>query len=214
LDLMRCTESLLPSEEAVLRRADAERPHGEEPDGGEVAPGEPRQVPSFEQLYALYFGFTWRVLGHLGVPDHALDDAVQEVWITVHRRLESFEGRSALRTWLFGIAFNLVRNQRRADERRARHLAANAAPLAPAPDPEAARAGQEAWALVQRFLSTLDEQRRAIFACNLLEHLSAVETAEATGVDVATVYKRVRSLRHAFRLWLDAQHDGTGSRSK
>ena len=72
-------------------------------------------------------------------------------------------------------------------------------------------AGQEAWALVQRFLDTLDEQRRAIFVCNLLEHLSEQETAEVTGVDVATVYKRVRSLRHALELWLDAQHADRGS---
>src|SRR4029450_4584828 len=69
--------------------------------------GEP---PGFEQLYQLYFGFTWRVLGHLGVTAHGIDDAVQEVWLTVHRRLPSFEGRSALKTWLFGIALNVGRN--------------------------------------------------------------------------------------------------------
>ena len=159
----------------------------------------------FRQLYQLYFGFTWRVLGHLGVPAHALDDAVQEVWLTAYRRLGSFEGRSALRTWLFGIAMNVVRNQRRAEERRVKYLAAfELSPVAP-PDPQALHEGQETWTLVERFLATLDEQRRAIFVCNLLERLSAEETAEATGVDVPTVYKRVRSLRHAFKVWLEAQ---------
>jgi RNA polymerase sigma-70 factor (ECF subfamily) len=200
---------MLPAELALSRPDEAEpRPNELEPP--HASGGEPLVLPSFNQLYELYFAFTWRVLGHLGVPDHALDDAVQEVWITVHRRLGSFEGRSALRTWLFGIALNVVRNLRRADDRRTRYLAASAATPETAPDAEALHAGQEAWALVQRFANTLDEQRRAIFVCNMLEHLSAAETAEATGVDVATVYKRVRSLRHALKQWLDTRDEGTG----
>jgi len=160
---------------------------------------------SFETLYSLYFGFTWRVLGHLGVPARSMDDAVQEVWVVVHRRLAAFEGRSALRTWLFGVALNVARNLRRAEQRTQRDVGLALEPQPPHPDPELARAGNEALERVGRFLETLDEQRRAIFVCNLLEHLSAQETAEATGCDVATVYQRVRSLRHAFKTWLEAQ---------
>jgi RNA polymerase sigma-70 factor (ECF subfamily) len=167
------------------------------------------EPPAFEQLYQLYFGFTWRVLGHLGVKAHGIDDAVQEVWLTVHRRLGSFEGRSELKTWLFGIALNVARNQRRADSRRSKHLPeapSGATPL----DPELIREGHEAWERVQCFLATLDEQPRAIFVCNLLESLSATETAEATGVDVTTVYKRVRSLRQSFRTWLARECESEG----
>lgn len=171
------------------------------PEEGAEPMGFPLRPPSFERLYSLYFAFTWRVLGHLGVPSQGLDDAVQEVWLIVHRRLPSFEGRSALKTWLFGIALNVARNQRRADERHARNLALTELTESLS-DPETIQAGREAWERVQRFLDTLDEQRRAIFVCNLVEHLSAPETAEATGVDVNTVYKRVRSLRHSFKAWL------------
>lgn len=159
----------------------------------------------FETLYSTYFGFTWRVLGHLGVPARSMDDAVQEVWVVVHQRLSGFEGRSALKTWLFGIALNVSRNMRRADLRRSRDVVLAPEPQPILPDPELARAGNEALERVGRFLETLDEQRRAIFVCNLLEHLSAQETAEATGCDVATVYQRVRSLRHAFKTWLSAE---------
>jgi RNA polymerase sigma-70 factor, ECF subfamily len=157
----------------------------------------------FEQLYALYFGFTWRVLRHLGVPPHAIDDVVQEVWIVVHQRLEAFEGRSSLKTWLFGITFNVMRNQRRAEERRVK-LLATPEPADPPLDPEMERLGREAWERVERFLGTLDELNRAIFVCALLEHLPAKETAEATGVDVSTVYQRMRSLRQRFKAWLDS----------
>jgi RNA polymerase sigma-70 factor (ECF subfamily) len=170
---------------------------------------EPPPAPDpadFERVYTLYFDFTWRVLRQLGLPAALMDDAVQEVWIVVHQRLCQFEGRSSLKTWLFGVAMNVWRNQRRAEERRQRQLR-EPEPERDGPiDPEAEHLGREAWRRVQRFLATLDEERRAIFVCSLLEHLPAQQTAEATGVDVATVYQRVRSLRLAFKAWLDASN--------
>jgi RNA polymerase sigma-70 factor, ECF subfamily len=169
------------------------------------------EPPAFERLYTSHFGFTWRVLGHLGISASSLDDAVQEVWIVVHRRLPSFEGRSSLKTWLFGIAMNVARNLRRADERRVRNLPEP--DQSPPLDPETLRIQHEAWEHVQRFLDTLDEQRRAIFVSNIIENLSAAETAEAVGADVMTVYKRVRSLRHAFQVWHEQQLAAERSRT-
>jgi hypothetical protein len=72
---------------------------------------------SLHQLHRQYFDFTWRSLRHLGVPEHAVEDAVQDVWLTAHRQLGSFEGRSTPRTWLFGIVLNTVRNHRRNQRR-------------------------------------------------------------------------------------------------
>jgi RNA polymerase sigma-70 factor (ECF subfamily) len=158
----------------------------------------------FAALYASYFEFTWRVLRQLGVPPAAMDDTVQEVWLIVHQRLAAFEGRSSLKTWLFGIAANVMRNQRRAEERRVRHLQQPELLRDPPLDPEAEHLGREAWLRVERFLQTLDEERRAIFVCSFLEHLPAQQTAQVTGLDVATVYQRVRTLRQTFKAWLDA----------
>lgn len=172
-------------------------------DVSEVAARSPSPA-QFEQLYGLYFDFTWRVLRHLGVPAAALDDAVQEVWLVVYQRLCGFEGRSTLKTWLFGITLNVARNTRRAEARRGRQLLVPEPRSEPPPDPEMEHLGREAWLRVQQFLATLDEERRAIFVCSLLEHLPAQQTADATGVDVTTVYQRVRTLRQAFKQWLEA----------
>jgi RNA polymerase sigma-70 factor (ECF subfamily) len=65
--------------------------------------------------------------------------------------------------------------------------------------------GQEAWRQVQGFLATLDDLRRALFVASLLEGLSPSETAEATGLDVPSIYHRVRSLRRSFQLWVGRQ---------
>src|SRR5688572_27043655 len=91
--------------------------------------------PSFETIYDEYFKFVWRSLRRLGVSVAVLDDAVQEVFLTVHRRLPDFEGRSSLKTWLFGIALNVSQHATRS---AARHHP-DRLPLAttvPAPTPQ------------------------------------------------------------------------------
>jgi RNA polymerase sigma-70 factor (ECF subfamily) len=160
---------------------------------------------SFEQLYRDYFNFTFRTLRHLGVPGPALPDAVQEVWLAVHRQLPSFEGRSSHRTWLFSIALNTARNQRRSRQRHARCTELPDDLAGRDPDPEQRHADREALALVQEFMATLDEARRVLFISQLLEELNADETAQLLGIERASVYHRVRDLRRAFKRWVLAR---------
>src|SRR5688572_25865929 len=65
--------------------------------------------PTFEAVYAEHFAMVWRLVAHR-VPQAALDDVVQEVFLVVHRKLPEFEGRSTVRTWVFGIVRRVVRD--------------------------------------------------------------------------------------------------------
>jgi RNA polymerase sigma-70 factor (ECF subfamily) len=162
-------------------------------------PASSRGQHTFAEVYAQHFDLVWRSLRHLGVPAQVLDDAVQDVWLVVHRKLAEFDARSALSTWLFGICINVARSRR-----RAREVARPAEPLSEdvqsrEPSPEDALESSQAWRLVQDFLAELPDLHRAIFVSSLLENFSPGETASATGVDVNTVYMRVRALRRSFQ---------------
>lgn len=171
------------------------------------APGpvQPILAQPFEELYAEHAAFTWRTLRHLGISPMAVDDAVQELWVVVHRRYAQFEARSDLKTWLFGIAVNVARSHRRSARRHPAPEPLPATLAAEGHDPVRGEERAEALALVQGFLGTLDDQRRQVFVCALLEGWSALETAQATGLDESTVQNRVRALRRSFKTWLERQ---------
>jgi RNA polymerase sigma-70 factor (ECF subfamily) len=159
---------------------------------------DPEAVPhSFEALYDQYFDFVWRSLRRLGVPVSALDDAVQEVFLVVHRRLPEFEGRSALKTWMFGIALNVAQHVMRSLARRASERPPDtlAAPVS-TPQEDVLRA--EAVRLLYRVLDELDPDKRSVFVMAELEYMTAPEIAEVTSLPLNTVYSRLRLARRDF----------------
>ena len=189
--------------ERILREPDTHRALARKL---ELVRTDTRQVAgplSFEQVYDEHFEFTWRVLRYFGLRGSTLDDAAQESWLVVHRRLAEFEGRSDVHTWLFGIARNVARNHRRGVARRGPNESLPEDLLGAAPDPEALHSARETLSSVLAFLDQLSELDRAIFACNLIEHWSAGETATAVGVEVGVVYQRVRVLRRMIKQWFE-----------
>src|SRR5262245_51753387 len=70
------------------------------------------------EVYETQFDFVWRSARRLGVASLHVDDVVQEVFLVVFRRLAEFEGRSSLKTWLFGITRRVVRDHRRSARRK------------------------------------------------------------------------------------------------
>jgi RNA polymerase sigma-70 factor (ECF subfamily) len=178
-----------------------ETSHGAEPAGaaGDV---------SLDGLYRSYFVFTWRVLRHLGLPESALEDAVQDVWLTVHRQLARFEGRSTHRTWLFGIALNVARNHHRSERRHPSGARFDVNAPASGPSPEARTDVQRSLGLVSEFLEALDEPRRVLFVTHFLEGLTPAESAEVLGIEVSLLYERIRRLRRALERWFQQRSGG------
>ncbi len=159
---------------------------------------------AFANVYEEQFAFVWRSACRLGVDPSHRDDVVQETFVVFHRRLSEFEGRSSVKTWLFGILVNVVRAHRRTfrkgHERRP--------PAAAGPDletvvdtsasPHECAARAEAARLVMQLLAALDDDKRAVFVLAELEQMSAPDIALALGVPFNTVYSRLRLARREF----------------
>ncbi|WP_229829934.1 sigma-70 family RNA polymerase sigma factor [Actinoplanes ianthinogenes] len=132
----------------------------------------------------------WRFTAALVDPGVA-DDLTQETYLRAFRALDSFEGRSTVRTWLLGIARRTCADHLRAVVRRRRlnvRLAAQAATEAPAPDPAHRLSGAD-------LLSRLSEERRTAFVLTQVLGLSYAEAAEVESVPVGTIRSRVARAR-------------------
>jgi RNA polymerase sigma-70 factor (ECF subfamily) len=148
------------------------------------------------------------------------DDAVQETFIRAWRSIESFEGRSSVRSWLYRIATNICLDMLRSSQRRARPVdlgparepvAANLNELPEAtwlePIPErlvVAEGGDPAEAAVVRdsvrlaFVAALQHlpprQRASLILCEVLQW-QASEVAELLETSVAAVNSALQRAR-------------------
>ncbi len=149
--------------------------------------------------YEQHFDFVWRSVRRLGVHPSQLEDAVQDVFVVVQRRLVDFERRSSLKTWLFGIALRVAKDYRRRAIKGAVEVAINDETLIGThPDPRQAALQTEAARLVQRALDALEESRRAVFILTEFEEFTAAEVSESLGVPINVVYSRLRLARRDF----------------
>jgi len=158
----------------------------------------PGRVPTFEQIYDEYFEFAWTNLRRLGVRGADLEDAVQGLFIVVHRRLGQFAGRSSLKTWLAGIAWRVASEHRRHESRKGGALPLPEDLQSRDRDPHRAAVHAEALRLLDRVLGQLDDDKRAVFVLAELEQMSVPEIAEALSVNLNTVYSRLRAARREF----------------
>ncbi len=160
-------------------------------------------VPSFDEVYATHVAFVWRVLRTFGLSEAQLEDAVQDVFLVVHRRLPEWEGRAAITTWLFAIARRVASaHRRRASGDRTEELVEEPAG---GDDTFAAMSRAQAAATVFSILQQLDEDKRIVFALVELEQLSVPEVARMLEINLNTAYSRLRLARHAFELAVRAK---------
>jgi RNA polymerase sigma-70 factor (ECF subfamily) len=150
------------------------------------------------QVYEEEFSFVWRNLKRLGVDQALLEDATHDVFLVVVRRLPEFQGRSSMRTWIFGIAYNVAQQYRRKSGAfPPTEMAVDELPAAE-DSPDRGREGMDRLRLVHGALAHLDQEKRAVFVLAELEEMTAPQIAEALNLKLNTVYSRLRFARQEF----------------
>jgi RNA polymerase sigma-70 factor (ECF subfamily) len=159
----------------------------------------------FDEVYDTHVDFVWRNARRLGVDDAAIDDVVQSVFLVVFRRLDDFEGRSSLKTWIYEVLVRVVREHRRTLRRKspprvqggdAVDPATLMAPAEERPDRLADRSA--AARIVRELLDELDDDKREVFALAELEGLTLREIAEVLREPPGTIASRLRAARVEF----------------
>jgi RNA polymerase sigma-70 factor (ECF subfamily) len=159
------------------------------------------RLQPFRELYEANVDFVWRSLARMGVRDAELEDAVQEVFLVVHRRVHDFEGRAKFTTWLFRICMGIARDRRRRAHNRHEVLVDAQQAEHPDPDQNAATITRrhDDLRLLERGLASMSLDKRAVFVLFELEEFTSEEIAAALELPLGTVYSRLRRARELFR---------------
>jgi RNA polymerase sigma-70 factor (ECF subfamily) len=164
--------------------------------------GEETTALRVEDIYREHFDSVWRSLRHLGVAESDVEDAVQDVFVVVHAKLNTFEHRAQITTWIYGICIRVAQARRlRAHARRELPTDPRELPLEEADDQSVDETYErrEAERLLDSILDTLPIEQRAVFTLFELEGRSCEEIAQLCEIPIGTVYSRLRLSREAFK---------------
>lgn len=176
---------------------------------------------ALEALMAQYGARVYRVAYGITRNDADAEEIVQDVFLTVFKKSESFEGRSALGSWLYRVAMNAALNKRRGKRFALEtpletllpefldngHRAGDPAYLVAdwSSLPDEVLLNGEARAALTRALEALPEHYRAVLVLRDVEGLTTEEVAEVVAESVPSVKSRLHRARMAMREHLTRQ---------
>ena len=132
-------------------------------------------------------------------------DVLQEVWVTVFRRLRKLRSPAAFRVWLYQIAHDkvvsLIRQNVR-EEAIHQQLLEERGNNADEPDPISDNAE-----LVHRALGELTAEHREVLVLRFLEDLSLDEIAQLLRCSLGTVKSRLHYAKQAIKITIERQHE-------
>ncbi|MBI4842637.1 MAG: sigma-70 family RNA polymerase sigma factor [candidate division NC10 bacterium] len=174
---------------------------------GDAAALEPLVERYASRVYRLAYGITRN--------EADAEEVVQDVFLTVFRKIHTFEGRAALGSWIYRVTTNAALIKRRG-QRTEREVSLESQLPAFLPDghragdrdflladwsqtPEADLLSRETRAILDRAIDALPAQYRAVLVLRDVEGLSSEEVAEAVGDSVAAVKSRLHRARLVLR---------------
>jgi len=162
-------------------------------------PREPSKLRRLHAMLQLHQPLVLRRLRRLGVPEADLDDAVQDVFVVVARRLDDVESERE-RAFVLGTVARVASMRQRT---RRRHPEDPTEALDERPstsfDPESVNASLAAERLVRDLLARLRAESRAVLLLAELEELPLRDVAERLGIPLGTVNSRLRRARAELR---------------
>jgi RNA polymerase sigma-70 factor (ECF subfamily) len=152
--------------------------------------------------------YVFRVLRYLGVREADVPDVCQEVFVTVHRKIDGFEGRSSVRTWLYRICQRAASDHRRRAYVRREVVTDLASPEQAHLERSADDRGHvEARSTLTFALGQLDDAKREVFVLYEIEGLTMREVSNILECPLQTAYSRLHAAREIVTRALEAERD-------
>lgn len=177
-----------------------------------VKQAEPAGPVAFDAVYRAHAADVARWAKRLGGPDVDSDETLQDVFLIVARKLESFRGDAQLRTWLFRITTRIAANRRRGARRRQvwARITRQIEDELPgeAPGPAEALERREVARHFYAVLDELPERHREVLILFELEELSTEQIAALVDRPAATVRVWLHRARARFiKGWQRHRHE-------
>ena len=153
---------------------------------------------AFEALFERYREPVWQFFRRRTPRAEVAEELSQDTFLAVLQGAGRYEQRGLFRSYLFGIAYNVLL----ADRRKAAHRATDHLHVEPA-DQEASDPDPGIW--VRDALATLDEDDREILMLREYEQLSYQEIADLRGTPVNTVRSHLFRARMALKSALETR---------
>jgi RNA polymerase sigma-70 factor (ECF subfamily) len=164
------------------------------------------EIDALGELYDRYQAAIRRFAIRMSGSADDAEDVVHATFLAALKSASSFDPARSCRTWLLGIAANLIQRERSKGARWKRLLAAFRPAEAPPPaDPERALATRERVGRLERALLDLPEPKRLVVIMAELEGMSGEAIAEALGIPVGTVWTRLHHARRELAQTLDRE---------
>ncbi len=159
---------------------------------------------AFETLFERHERHMYSFAFHMAGDKTEADDLCQDIWLEALRSLATYEGKSAFRGWIHGVAVNVCRRRYRKktvpsvalpDDIHVSQSGGSAAPTT---------AAAEARVVLEEALSRLPDEQREVVILHELQGFSYAEIAQIVGCPNGTVKSRLHYAMEALRQMLCA----------
>src|SRR6476660_9620913 len=156
---------------------------------------------AFEELYRAHAGKLFSVACRMLGNTADAEDLLQEIFLSAHRKLESFRGEAALGTWLYRLATNHCLDYLRSRAARTNQVTDALEDDAGAVEPGGRTLAEQTVTKMdlERALAMLPEGCRAAFVLHDVQGLEHGEVAQALGIAEGTSKSQVHKARLRLR---------------
>lgn len=167
---------------------------------------------AFEELYKAHAGRLYSLACRmLGNPADA-EDLLQEIFLSAHRKLDSFRGEAALGTWLYRLGMNQILDHVRSRAGRAGQITDGLDDASSLADASGHRLADRAIDRIdlERAVAELPEGCRAAFLLHDVDGLEHREVSEVLGIAEGTSKSQVHKARLRLRSLLSGRKTVNG----